>query len=354
MDRTRGEKHDSKQAEPDLTTMKLRSSSVQAAARDFALHTPPDAPITERPPGAARLPVPTACDRATLMVLTGSGAGSTCTLQYDATTIGRGTNAMLQVDDVCVSRCHACITREPDGTYQIEDLSSTNGTFVSGLRIERSPLASGDRIQLGRDCVLRFAIVDEAEEALQRQLYEGSLRDALTALANRRCLFERLKSETWHARRERRRLALLAIDVDHFKAINDRFGHQAGDEVLRAIARAGSLTLRGGDLFARYGGEELAIIARDAGMREATILAERLRGAIAEMRVETGSDAVRVTVSIGVAVLEECDHADEGQELFSLADARLYEAKRQGRNRVCSSIPGAPASGRGVEAPLPP
>jgi len=127
--------------------------------------------------------------------------------------------------------------------------------------------------------------------------------------------------------------------VDHFKSVNDRFGHLAGDQVLRAIALTGARTLRGGDLFARYGGEELAVIARDAGRVEATTLAERLRWAISEMRVEVGSGAIAVTVSIGLAVLAECEDADEGMALFARADACLYAAKRAGRNRVCAIAP---------------
>jgi two-component system cell cycle response regulator len=359
MDR-RGNRQDPPQAPPpressnrtppprdrELATMKLRATSVAAAARDFAQDGPPSsAPITERPPStpaAMVLLVPTRRDRATLMVLAGVGEGATFTLEHDVTVLGRGTNATIVVDDASVSRRHARITRSADGAYAIEDLGSTNGTFVAGRRVQRAPLTSGERVQLGRESVFRFAIVDEAEESLQRRLYESSLRDGLTALANRRCLFERLRTEIWHARREHKRLALLMIDVDHFKSVNDRFGHQAGDAVLRAIAQAGSRTLRGGDLFARYGGEELAVVARDAGTMEAATLAERLRAAIAELRVEVGNGAIGVTVSIGLAVLGECgeddtrDAADGGEGLVARADARLYEAKRAGRNRVCS------------------
>jgi two-component system cell cycle response regulator len=342
--------------EPELTTMKLRASSVEALARDYVQDGPPSSePITDRPPStpaALVLLVPGGRDRATLMVLSGPGEGATFTLEHDVTILGRSTNVTIPVDDASVSRRHARITRGADGGYSIEDLGSTNGTFVGGRRVQRATLTSGERVQLGRESVFRFAIVDEAEEALQRRLYESSLRDGLTALANRRCLFERLRTEIWHARRERKQLALLMIDVDHFKGVNDRFGHQAGDEVLRAIAQAGGRTLRGGDLFARYGGEELAVVARDAGTMEATVLAERLRAAIAELTVEVGNGAVRVTVSIGLAALSECDaraksgngtdEPDEGEQLVGLADARLYEAKRAGRNRVCARIPEAP------------
>jgi two-component system, cell cycle response regulator len=320
--------------------MKLRPARAAASEPELAQECPPSsAPITEPPaltPVAAVLPLPTSRDRATLMILGGPRAGALYTLLDEATLIGRSADATITVDDPSVSRCHARILCASDGSIVLEDLDSTNGTFVGGKQIARALLSSGDRIQLGRDSIFRFAIVDAAEEALQTQLYEGSLKDTLTALANRRCLFERLQTEIWHARRERRRLGFLMIDIDHFKTVNDRFGHLAGDQVLRAIAQAGSLTLRSGDLFARYGGEELAVIARDAGLREATVLAERLRETIAGMRIEVGGGAIGVTVSVGVAVLSECEREDEGEELFARADARLYAAKRGGRNRVCA------------------
>ncbi len=217
----------------------------------------------------------------------------------------------------------------------IEDLGSTNGTFVAGRRIRRSTLTSGDRLQIGRECIFRFAVVDETEEELQRRLYESSMRDPLTSLANRRCFVDRLATEVAHAQREDRTLGLLMIDIDDFKVINDSFGHAAGDHVLRAIALRGAKLLRAGDVFARYGGDELAVIARDANKGEAIALAERLRQAVADLRVEVGGGSVTFTVSIGVAARSEARENDP-LALFSRADARLRAAKVAGRNCVRS------------------
>jgi two-component system cell cycle response regulator len=364
MDQRRGDQGEarSEDVRPNraLPTMKLRTPPNVAARGD------PDrqngAPVTERPPltpVTIVLPAtPPAPDRATLMVLGGVRAGASYTLGDDVV-IGRGGDIAIEVDDVSVSRRHARIVRAPDGSHWIEDLGSTNGTFVSGRRVERALLASGDRVQLGRESLFRFAVVDAAEEELQRELYESSLRDTLTALANRRCLFERLGDEIWHARREQRALSLLVVDVDHFKSINDRFGHLAGDQVLRAIAQAGGATLRGGDLFARYGGEEFAVVARDAELKEARVLAERLRATLGAMHVEVGNGAVRVTVSVGVASLAECLAGDEATALFARADARLYAAKCAGRDRVVSADPpaaerdGGGEGARAIPLPLP-
>jgi diguanylate cyclase (GGDEF)-like protein len=128
------------------------------------------------------------------------------------------------------------------------------------------------------------------------------------------------------------------IDVDHFKPINDTFGHLAGDQVLRALATSSVRMLRSGDLFARYGGEEFVAMICSAKKDALVALAERLRVAFGEVRVELGGGSVAVTVSIGVALWSECASADY-LELVALADERMYVAKLEGRNRVCSSAP---------------
>ncbi len=275
-------------------------------------------------------------DRATLTMLAGPNAGATFALDSSETVIGRGEAATLCIDEGSISRRHARILRAGDG-YSIEDLASTNGTFVAARRVERARLTPGDRIQIGATCVFRFAIVDETEESLQRRLYESSTRDSLTGALNRKCFFEHLEAELAHARRARAPLSLLMIDVDHFKRINDAHGHGAGDQVLRSIAQCAARTLRAGDLFARYGGEEFATLARAASLAEATELAERLRCAVSALRVEVATGAVGVTISVGVAALEECEPVREIPDFVGVADARLYLAKRQGRDRVCGA-----------------
>jgi two-component system cell cycle response regulator len=330
------------------STVKLPASSMDAAAlRVLRGSLPLLEPVTEErktiepkarnvrhdTPHTIVLPLAVRADRATLTMIAGPEPGATFTLEADETILGRGSGSDYLLDDPSVSRKHVRITCGDDGHYVIEDLASTNGTFVSGRRVRRTTLRSGDRLQLGRECIFRFAILDEEEETLQRKLYESSTRDTLTGLANRRSLSERLTSEIAHARREGLDLAALMIDIDHFKSINDRFGHLAGDQVLRAIALCGGQVLRAGDLFARYGGEELVVLARDLGREEAKALAERFRRALSELRIEVGGGSISVTVSIGVALLSAADAG--GIELIARADAFLYEAKLGGRNRVC-------------------
>jgi diguanylate cyclase (GGDEF)-like protein len=293
-------------------------------------------PASERhdTPHAFVLPRDPHADRATLTMLSGPGTGATFRVESRHTTLGRSPRSSIPMDVDSVSRMHARITREGDGHYVLEDLDSTNGTFLNGRRVHRESLRSGDRVQLGGEGVFRFAIVDEMEDTMQRRLYETASRDELTGLLNRRTLFDRLSIELAHAVESGSDLGLLMIDVDHFKRVNDTFGHVAGDQVLRAVALTGSQGLRAGDILARYGGEEFVLVAPGVDGRAATTLAERVRKAIGGVRVEVGGGAIGLTVSIGVARLSECSTWTNAQDLVSLADGRLYEAKRQGRNRV--------------------
>jgi diguanylate cyclase (GGDEF)-like protein len=126
---------------------------------------------------------------------------------------------------------------------------------------------------------------------------------------------------------------LVLFDVDHFKKVNDTYGHQAGDQVLIQIARTVSQMVRSEDMFARYGGEEFAVVVRAIGLAGATSLAERLRAAVAGLVVSTDRGTIRVAISLGVASSASLqDHSPEG--LIRVADKRLYAAKHGGRNRV--------------------
>jgi diguanylate cyclase (GGDEF)-like protein len=275
-------------------------------------------------------------DRATLTVLTGIGAGQVFALDGTDHVIGRGTEADLWVEDGGVSRRHARISCRSDGRYFIEDLGSTNGTFLGAQRVDVVEIRTGDRIQLGPHVILRFAITDDAEEELQRRLYESSTRDALTRVYNRKYFNERLTAEVAYSRRHKVKLAVMLLDLDDFKAINDTYGHLAGDMVLRIVSAQIQRLIRVEDLLARYGGEEFVILARSTGKTEAERLAERIRQAISELEIVVDDRKHHVSLSIGVAALPDVAPEGGAQELLALADARLYRAKADGKNRVCS------------------
>jgi diguanylate cyclase (GGDEF)-like protein len=132
------------------------------------------------------------------------------------------------------------------------------------------------------------------------------------------------------------KLSVLLLDLDDFKHINDSFGHLAGDMVLRLVSAQMQRLIRVEDLLARYGGEEFVILARSTGKTEAVRLAERIRQAIGELEIPVGDRSLRVTVSIGVAALPDVAPDGGPNEILALADARLYKAKAEGKNRTCA------------------
>lgn len=275
-------------------------------------------------------------DRATLTIISGINAGQVFALDGTEHVIGRGTEADLWLEDGGVSRRHAKIYCRSDGRYFVEDLGSTNGTFIGSQRVSTCEVKPGDRLQLGPHVILRFAITDDAEEELQRRLYESSTRDGLTRLYNRKYFTERLTAEVAYSRRHKVKLAVMLLDLDDFKHTNDTYGHLAGDMVLRLVSAQMQRLIRVEDLVARYGGEEFVILARSTGKTDAVRLAERIRASIAELEIPIADRSIKVTLSMGVAALP--DVAPEGgpNELIALADARLYRAKNEGKNRICA------------------
>ncbi len=178
------------------------------------------------------------------------------------------------------------------------------------------------------------------ENAVNRErLRLSGLTDGLTGLYNRRHLDTRLAEEVARARRHRLALACLFIDADHFKQVNDRYGHAAGDQVLIALAKRIRDQLRSSDLAARYGGEEIAVLLPQTDLHNAALLGERIREAVAAAPVDTPEgERIPVTVSIGVAALPaspEGDNARIAAQLLEAADREVYRAKSEGRNRVC-------------------
>jgi diguanylate cyclase (GGDEF)-like protein len=203
----------------------------------------------------------------------------------------------------------------------------------------------GDRFagHLATDFLHHLAVIAAfcLENAVNRaRLVRSGLTDALTGWRNRRYLQTRLHEELARSQRDKSALTCLMIDVDHFKKINDRYGHLAGDELLRQLARRIETEVRTSDVSARYGGEEFVILLPRTGIEAGRLLAERMRRAVAAKSFElpgVGKPAP-VTVSIGVAEHRPSPGMDDlkivGERLIALADAALYEAKAVGRNTV--------------------
>ncbi len=273
-------------------------------------------------------------DRAHLIVLAGTSLGQMFRVEQNVTVIGRAADAAIRIEDDGVSRKHARVVQEGNQVF-IEDLESANGTFVNDGRVARQVLRDGDKIQMGSTTILKFTYGDELEESFQQKMYDAALHDGLTGAFNKRHFLDRLPTEIAYARRHRTPLTLLMFDVDHFKQVNDRHGHVAGDHVLATIAQLVTATLRAEDLFARYGGEEFAVLCRGATLEKASVLGERIRARVETYLFAHHGDRILVTVSVGVAGF--VDHADATTQLIAEADAALYRAKRSGRNRVVTA-----------------
>jgi two-component system cell cycle response regulator len=276
-------------------------------------------------------------DRALLTVLSGLNAGQVFTIDTAETIIGRGRDVAVRIEDVGISRAHSRIVRTMDGKFVIEDLRSTNGTFVGGRRVERSEIHANDRLQIGPNVVLRFGLIDEAEEQLAHQLYEASTKDALTRAYNRKYFVERLSAEVAYAHRHATHLSLVLFDLDHFKTVNDTYGHLAGDVVLRVVSAQVLRTIRTEDVLSRYGGEEFVILIRGIEHKNAAFFGERVRKAVERLAVPWENQILKATISCGVASLSECGENANGEQVLHLADERLYAAKSGGRNCIVST-----------------
>jgi diguanylate cyclase (GGDEF)-like protein len=282
--------------------------------------------------GVAGAPSSGRRDRAHLIVLAGPGLGQMYRIDGPEVVIGRGADANIRLNDDGVSRLHARIYLANDGQLCIEDLESANGTLLNEHRVRRAVLRDGDKIQVGSTTVLKFTYADELEESFQQKMHETAVRDGLTGAFNKGHFLQRLQTEAAYAKRHKVPLSLLMMDVDHFKKINDSFGHPAGDFVLASLGQIVQGTIRAEDLLARFGGEEFAVLCRGVSANRALVLAERIRSMVEGFRFEHHSRRLRVTVSIGVA--SWFDQPDSATQLVADADDALYKAKNSGRNRV--------------------
>jgi len=270
--------------------------------------------------------------RPRLVVLAGTNVGAVFPVGH-GTIVGRATSATIQIESEEISRKHARIVEAPGG-WAVEDLDSRNGTFLNGERLKtQQTLVDGDKIELGSGVVLRFALFDELDENYHRTMYESSLRDGLTRAFNRKYFDERLDQEFAYSLRHASALSLLMVDIDHFKVINDAYGHPAGDAVLVQFAAHLQKIIRAEDVFARYGGEEFVILSRGIALDAARAFGERIRASVERHELMHDGKRLEVTVSIGAAAIPNAEILQPAM-LVEAADKALYVAKGT-RNSVC-------------------
>ncbi len=274
-----------------------------------------------------------------LIVLSGTNVGQVFNLASKKTTIGREEGVEIQILDAGISRRHAQVAHDGNGNYVLQDAGSRNGTFANSHRVEGShPLKDGDKIQIGVMTILKFTFNDAPEANYAQAMYEAALRDGLTGVFNRRYFEERLKSEFSFADRHHTALALLFLDLDHFKLVNDTHGHLVGDAVLKQFAKLVTRSTRAEDVTCRYGGEEFAVLCRDTELMKSSILAERIRHEVAAHLFVHESTQTNITVSIGIAALPDSSITTP-EALVLASDEALYQAKERGRNCVVTRRP---------------
>lgn len=244
--------------------------------------------------------------------------------------LGRGSDNTIILDNDSVSRRHARVEVR-NGTYFLVDMNSTNGTYVNDELVHDHALSRGDQIKIG-DTILKFLSGSDLESQYHETIYRMTIIDGLTCIHNKRYLVEQLERELSRASRHRRPLALVMIDIDYFKDVNDTFGHLAGDHVLKEIAQLAKCRLRPDDVIARYGGEEFAVVLPETKLSGGILIAQELRQMVEDETFSFEDEEIQVTISCGVSEFA----ADwRCHDFLSDADQKLYEAKRSGRNRVC-------------------
>ena len=283
--------------------------------------------------------------RPVLVALGGELLATPIPLERPEVTLGRALDAHVRINDQKASRLHACISTEVDphsGTtvFKVKDLNSTNGTMVNGRPVSEAVLNHGDKILVGNQ-LFRFELLDEIDRAFQQQIHRLIGHDELTGLLSSKSFFTELSREAARAEELSHPFCVLMMDLDHFKAVNDNYGHLVGNRTLQDVGMIIKAALRSGDVAARFGGEEFAAFLLDADYLQGLVAAERVRRGVEQALFLAVPDAAHpnaerfhLTVSIGVACFP--DDARDPIRLVELADSALYRAKRNGRNVTCA------------------
>lgn len=267
---------------------------------------------------------------ACLITIHGENLGKKYDLDLHEMVIGRSDTANIRVDEENVSRHHAKIVRE-GAEFYIEDLGSTNGTFVNTKKIDKMNIKEGDLILIG-NTILKYISGSNIENMYHDEIYKLATLDGLTQVYNKKFLLEKLQTEFSRSKRYNRNMSFVIFDFDHFKKLNDQYGHPAGDYVLKKTASLILKNMRKEDIFGRYGGEEFAIILPETSTDSAIRLCEKLRLLVSSVNYEFNNMVIKVTISVGAASIME--NTKNYQDLIEKADRALYKAKREGRNKV--------------------
>jgi diguanylate cyclase (GGDEF)-like protein len=215
----------------------------------------------------------------------------------------------------------------------LEDLESKRRGMAAGADDFLIKPVTPLELRIRLSSMLRIKELTDQLQLANTKLAQLAVTDPLTGLHNRRSLYSQLEREFERSKRYKRPLSLLMMDIDHFKSINDSYGHQTGDRVLRLVADVLRATVRSADVAGRFGGEEFMILAPETGAETVGLLGERIRSTVHAASVGAGEGVPQVTISIGIATTQLL-FATTYEELIHLADDALYRAKHEGRNRT--------------------
>jgi len=267
-----------------------------------------------------------------LVVIHGPHLGQCIPLHEVPIIAGRSAGSDVQLEHPGVSRLHCAVWQE-HGRFYVRDLGSTNGTLVNERTVQQAELHEGDRLILG-EVVLKFVSRGSMEARYHEALYQFATLDSLTQLYNRRKFRELLEAEVARCQGAGAPLSLAFIDLDHFKLVNDRYGHSVGDDVLRGVAGVMRQSVKSMQVAGRLGGEEFAVMLPGMPLPDAIAWSEDLRLAIFGMRCDADGQVQRVSASLGVA--EWRPTMQTAADLMHVADLELLRAKAKGRNQVCA------------------
>ncbi len=268
-----------------------------------------------------------------LLVGPANAVGRQWPIENDNYVVGRSIQAQISVDDGSVSKSHAKISLE-SGAVSIIDLESTNKTIVNGsVLTPLSPkiLENNDQIKLG-NVIFKFLEKGNIETVSVAQTYEKANIDPLTQIYNKGALEHKgieyfKKSQLLDVP-----FSIITFDIDHFKKVNDTYGHSAGDYILKEVAKDINGLIRGNDFFARSGGEEFTAILLGGDSKQAADVAERMRTTIANREFNFQGTQIPITISLGASTKGRADHS--WLDVFDRADQALYKSKEGGRNQV--------------------
>lgn len=269
---------------------------------------------------------------ACLLVAGGELNGSIFNLNPGESVIGRNPDCTISLDFHGISRRHFTIT-SIDDVVTLNDLGSANGTYLNNQKLETpTVLKRGDVIKIGA-VAMKFLPKGDPERLTYDKLHEEANTDGLTKCYNKTYFNNQLELEVKKCKITGKPLSLIIFDLDHFKKLNDNYGHDAGDYVLKEKSRIiRENGIRQGDVFARYGGEEFCILLPNTNLKQAFEIAERLRKLVEKHEFIYDGKRLPVTASIGVADYRQ--GVNNGTDLFKRADSAVYKSKEGGRNQV--------------------